>query len=87
MVAFSRQVGKHRVQIGLVVERVSGMKLADFFRSRIFAPLKMDDTFFTVPVDKLDRLTDCYTFVPGKGRIMYDRGAESAWTAGFPFSC
>ena len=66
--------------LGAVVERVSGMKLAEFFRTRIFAPLKMDDTFFAVPADKIDRLTDCYTFVPGKGRVMYDRGAESAWS-------
>lgn len=66
--------------LGAVVERVSGMKLAEFFRSRIFAPLKMDDTFFAVPAEKIDRLTDCYTFIPGKGRVMYDRGAESAWS-------
>jgi len=66
--------------LGAVVERVSGMKLPDFFATRIFQPLKMDDTFFAVPEDKIDRLTDCYTFVPGKGRVMYDRGAESAWS-------
>ena len=66
--------------LGAVVERVSGMKLAEFFRTRIFAPLKMNDTFFTVPADKIDRLTDCYTLIPGKGRVMYDRGAESAWS-------
>ena len=66
--------------LGAVVERVSGMSLDRFFRERIFAPLKMDDTFFAVPADKIDRLTDCYTFVPGKGRVMYDRGAESAWS-------
>lgn len=66
--------------LGAVVQRVSGKPLAEFFRTRIFAPLKMDDTFFEVPADKIDRLTDCYTFVPGKGRIMYDRGAESAWS-------
>ncbi|BCA58518.1 serine hydrolase domain-containing protein [Sphingomonas sp. HMP6] len=66
--------------LGAVVERVSGLPLADFFRTRIFAPLKMDDTFFAVPQDKIDRLTDCYTFVPGKGRIMYDRGEASAWS-------
>ena len=65
--------------LGAVVQRVSGMPLADYFRERIFAPLGMDDTGFHVPEDKLDRLTDCYTFVPGKGRIMYDRGAASAW--------
>ena len=66
--------------LGAVVQRVSGMPLAEFFRTRIFAPLQMDDTFFEVPSDKTDRLTDCYTFVPGKGRVMYDRGADSAWS-------
>ena len=40
----------------------------------------MDDSFFAVPAEKIDRLTDCYTFIPGKGRVMYDRGAESAWS-------
>jgi CubicO group peptidase (beta-lactamase class C family) len=66
--------------LGAVVQRVSGLPLDQFFRTRIFAPLKMDDTFFQVPADKLDRLTDCYTLAPGKGRVMYDRGAESAWS-------
>lgn len=66
--------------LGAVVQRVSGLPLDRFFAERIFAPLKMHDTFFTVPADKIDRLTDCYAFVPGKGRVMYDRGAESAWS-------
>jgi len=66
--------------LGAVVERVSGQTLDAFFHDHIFAPLKMDDTFFQVPADKIDRLTDCYTFVPGKGRIMYDRGEASAWS-------
>ena len=39
----------------------------------------MRDTFFQVPADKLDRLTDCWTVQPGEGRVMYDRGASSAW--------
>ncbi len=65
--------------LGAVVQRVSGMPLADYFHERIFAPLGMDDTFFQVPEDKIDRLTDCYTFAPGKGRVMYDEGAKSAW--------
>lgn len=66
--------------LGAVVERISGLRLPDFFRQRIFAPLGMEDTFFAVPADKIDRLTDCWTFVPGEGRVMYDRGAESAWS-------
>lgn len=66
--------------LGAVVQRLSGLSLDQFFATRIFQPLKMDDTFFAVPEGKVDRLTDCYTFVPGKGRVMYDRGAESAWS-------
>lgn len=65
--------------LGAVVQRVSGMPLAQFFQDRIFTPLGMNDTFFTVPQDKADRLTDCFTMVPGKGRQMLDRGAESGW--------
>ncbi|WP_354280680.1 serine hydrolase domain-containing protein [Sphingomonas sp. PvP056] len=66
--------------LGAVVQRVSGVPLETFVRDRIFAPLGMDNTFFHVPEDKIDRLTDCYTLVPGKGRILYDRGAASAWS-------
>jgi len=66
--------------LGAVVERVSGQGLADFFEQRIFAPLGMHDTGFTVPADKTDRLADCWSLVQGKGRVMYDRGAESAWS-------
>ncbi len=66
--------------LGAVVQRLSGQGLPEFFEERIFKPLKMSDTAFAVPDGKVDRLTDCYTFVPGKGRIMYDRGAESAWS-------
>ena len=67
--------------LGAVVEAVSGQPLDIYFRDRIFAPLGMDDTFFQVPADKVDRLTDCYAFHPKKqARVMYDRGAESSWS-------
>jgi CubicO group peptidase (beta-lactamase class C family) len=66
--------------LGAVVERVSGQPLDAFFQQRIFDPLRMVDTFFQVPTDKLDRLADCWTMAPGKGRVMYDRGAESLWS-------
>ena len=66
--------------LGAVVARLEGKTLDQVFADRIFKPLGMDDTFFQVPESKIDRLTDCYTFVPGKGKVMYDRGAESAWS-------
>ncbi|WP_407082115.1 serine hydrolase domain-containing protein [Sphingomonas hengshuiensis] len=69
--------------LGAVVQRVSGMPLERFFAERIFAPLGMHDTFFQVPEDKIDRLADCWALGPDKTRILYDRGAESAW-AKFP---
>lgn len=65
--------------LGLIVERLSGQRLDAFFRERIFAPLGMDDTFFQVPADKMDRLADCYTLHPEKGAVIYDRGDDSHW--------
>lgn len=65
--------------LGAVVQRVSGLPLDQFFAERIFAPLGMNDTFFQVPADKLHRLPDCYTFVPGKGRELLDSGDKSLW--------
>ena len=67
--------------LGAVVERVSGQTLDAYFRDRIFAPLGMDDTFFHVPADKIDRLTDAWAFHPVKGvRVMSDPGAQSGWS-------
>ena len=65
--------------LGAVVQRVSGMALDEFFATRIFQPLGMHDSFFNVPADKIDRLTDCYDFVPGGKPRMFDRGEASAW--------
>ncbi|KQY92364.1 serine hydrolase [Caulobacter sp. Root1455] len=45
---------------GLIVERLSGMSLADFMKSRIFDPLKMTETSFWVPPAKSDRLAALY---------------------------
>mgnify|MGYP000156215611 CR=1 FL=1 len=41
--------------LGALVERISGMSLEQFFEQRIFTPLGMDDTLFSVPKDKVDR--------------------------------
>ncbi|MCY3622011.1 MAG: serine hydrolase [Gammaproteobacteria bacterium] len=41
---------------GLVVQRLSGLSFDVFLKERLFDPLGMEDTFFNVPADKLDRL-------------------------------
>ncbi|MEZ0242030.1 MAG: serine hydrolase domain-containing protein, partial [Sphingomonas sp.] len=60
--------------LGLVVQRLAGMPLERFLEERIFKPLGMHDTFFSVPANKLDRLADCWTIAPDGSRVMYDRG-------------
>ncbi|MCX7102567.1 MAG: serine hydrolase [Methylobacter sp.] len=42
---------------GYLVEVVSGLKLDDYIREKIFNPLKMNDSYFFVPEIKQDRLS------------------------------
>lgn len=53
--------------LGRLVEVVSGQPLDEFMQKRIFGPLKMVDTGFFVPDEKLGRLTTAYSFSAGKG--------------------
>jgi CubicO group peptidase (beta-lactamase class C family) len=52
--------------LGVVIEKISGLSLDEFFRTRIFQPLKMVDSSFFLPVDKRDRLAAVYSLVDGK---------------------
>src|ERR1700761_735289 len=42
--------------LGLALERASGMPFTQLVQQRIFTPLHMDNTFYTVPTDKLGKL-------------------------------
>jgi CubicO group peptidase (beta-lactamase class C family) len=53
--------------LGRLVEVVSGKPLDEFFRTRIFEPLGMKDTYFYPPDNKLDRLATAYTYYDEKG--------------------
>src|SRR4030095_4042369 len=46
--------------LGRVVEVASGVSLDEFFRQRIFGPLGMDDTYFSIPTEKANRLAALY---------------------------
>jgi CubicO group peptidase (beta-lactamase class C family) len=46
--------------LGCLVEVISGMSLNDFFRTKIFQPLGMNDTYFFIPQEKANRLVNLY---------------------------
>ncbi|MBI9042940.1 MAG: beta-lactamase family protein [Anaerolineaceae bacterium] len=46
---------------GRLIEVLSGETLESYLKQRIFQPLKMEDTSFSVPDEKLDRFMTCYT--------------------------
>jgi len=51
--------------LGRLVEIWSGMPLDEFFQTRIFDPLQMNDTRFHLTGDKADRLVTVYQSEPG----------------------
>ncbi len=64
--------------IGRIVEVVSGMTLDKFFASRIFEPLGMTDTGFSVPAAQISRLPPMYQATP-TGMALNDAPLDSAW--------
>jgi CubicO group peptidase (beta-lactamase class C family) len=72
--------------LGVLVERISGQSLGDYFREHIFAPLGMEDTFFTVPPDKSHRLPPSFAWHPTEKMTPVDHpGADSHWAKGWKF--
>ncbi|WP_213776107.1 serine hydrolase domain-containing protein [Caballeronia sp. dw_276] len=64
--------------LGSLIERVSGVPLETFFRTRIFDPLGMTDTSFVVPPGKLDRLSVSYAIDPStQQHVVEDHPATS----------
>ena len=64
--------------LGALVEAVSGQTLGEFFQQRIFDPLQMEDTFFQVPAEKLERFGTNHTYNPeSKILEVSDRVADS----------
>jgi CubicO group peptidase (beta-lactamase class C family) len=66
--------------LGVLISRVAGTRLEEFLRERILAPLGMNDTSFSVPASKLDRLASSYwtNFVTGEFDV-FDGVDDSRW--------
>src|SRR3989441_1259133 len=67
--------------LGVLIARASGQPLEAFLRERIFAPLGMKDTGFSVPATRLDRLVTSYWTNPETGALeLYDEARGGQWS-------
>ncbi|HEY0783959.1 MAG TPA: serine hydrolase domain-containing protein [Thermoanaerobaculia bacterium] len=68
--------------LGVLIARAAGQPFPDFLRERLFEPLGMKDTGFSVPEADLDRLPGCYEADAETGALaVYDPpGAASEWS-------
>jgi CubicO group peptidase (beta-lactamase class C family) len=66
--------------LGVLISRVAGTSLEGFLQERIFVPLGMNDTSFSVPASKLDRLASSYwtNFETGEVEV-FDGVDDSRW--------
>jgi CubicO group peptidase (beta-lactamase class C family) len=67
--------------LGVLIERAAGTPLEVFLRERLFHPLGMPDTGFSVSAAQRDRLTTAYTSDPKSGgRCLLDAPGDSFWS-------
>jgi CubicO group peptidase (beta-lactamase class C family) len=77
--------------LGAVIEKASGVPLDQFFRTRVFEPLKMVDSSFFLPPEKKHRLATVYSATanglvrapePGTGQGDYVDGPRACFSGG-----
>jgi CubicO group peptidase (beta-lactamase class C family) len=68
--------------LGVLISRLAGTSLEEFLQERIFAPLGMNDTSFSVPASKLHRLAGSYwtNFATGEFEV-FDGVDDSRWAS------
>jgi CubicO group peptidase (beta-lactamase class C family) len=67
--------------LGVLIARASGQPLERFLRERIFEPLGMRDTGFSVPEASLDRFVTSYWQDPAGGKlVVYDPARGGQWS-------
>jgi CubicO group peptidase (beta-lactamase class C family) len=67
--------------LGVLIARAAGQPFETFLRERLFEPLGMKDTAFSVPAEKLDRFPKSYwtNFKTGKVEI-FDKAEGGQWS-------
>ncbi|MFC5753349.1 serine hydrolase domain-containing protein [Actinomadura rugatobispora] len=65
--------------LSVLVARASGQPFEAFLRERIFEPLGMKDTGFSVPAAELDRLATAYQVAEDGTLREYDSPRDSGW--------
>jgi methyl acetate hydrolase len=70
--------GPNTLLLGRVVERIAGQPLDELFRRRVFDPLKMNDTFYRVPDEKINRLVTRHQRKGGELAEVANGGSEAA---------
>jgi CubicO group peptidase (beta-lactamase class C family) len=65
--------------LGALLARATGKDAETVMRERIFEPLAMPDTGFTVPADQLGRLTTAYSSDPETGELSVLDDPTSSW--------
>lgn len=66
--------------LGILIERASGRPFEVFLRERIFAPLGMKDTGFSVPDAQIERLATSYAVSQDGALELYDAGRGGQWS-------
>jgi CubicO group peptidase (beta-lactamase class C family) len=67
--------------LGVLIARASGQAFDTFLRDRVFAPLGMKDTGFSVPASSIERLATSYWTSPETGALgPYDEPASGQWS-------
>jgi len=67
--------------LGVLIARASGQPFETFLRERLFEPLLMKDTGFSVPAAHLDRMATSYWTNPATGAFeLYDPAEAGQWS-------
>ncbi len=73
--------------LGVLIARASGQPFDIFLRERVFGPLGMKDTGFSVPAEKIGRFATSYWLNPQTGKLeVFDEADTGQWSRPPAFS-